>query len=228
MFEGWDASGKGGAIRRLTSALDARDYQVISIAAPTDEENAHHYLWRFWRHLSRAGRVSIFDRSWYGRVLVERVEGFATEKEWRRAYTEINQFEQQLVDHGIMLIKFWIHVSRDEQERRFNARKEIPHKRWKLTAEDWRNREKWDQYELAVHDMVERTSTQIAPWVLVPGNDKQYARCKVLEVVGRRLKQAVNRAVKLEKETVGRTLKLEETRVQQGLELEKGTKGVGT
>ena len=163
MFEGWDASGKGGAIRRLTSALDARDYQVISIAAPTDEENAHHYLWRFWRHLSRAGRVSIFDRSWYGRVLVERVEGFATEKEWRRAYTEINQFEQQLVDHGIMLIKFWIHVSRDEQERRFNARKEIPHKRWKLTAEDWRNREKWDQYELAVHDMVERTSTQIAP-----------------------------------------------------------------
>ena len=118
-----------------------------------------------------------------------------------------------------MLIKFWIHVSRDEQERRFNARKDIPHKRWKLTAEDWRNREKWDQYELAVHDMVERTSTQIAPWVLVPGNDKQYARCKVLEVVGRRLKQAVNRAVKLEKETVGRTLKLEETRVQQGLEL---------
>ena len=160
VFEGWDAAGKGGAIRRVTGALDARNYQVIPIAAPTDEERAHHYLWRFWRHLSRAGRVTIFDRSWYGRVLVERVEGFATEREWSRAYSEINQFEDQLVEHGIVLVKFWLHVTQDEQLRRFKERQQIEWKRWKITDEDWRNRKQWPAYELAVNEMIERTSTR--------------------------------------------------------------------
>ncbi len=183
VFEGWDAGGKGGAIRRVTSALDARDYQVISIAAPNDEERAHHYLWRFWRHLPRAGRVTVFDRSWYGRVLVERIEDFATDLEWRRSYAEINDFEQQLVEHGAVLLKYWLHITPEEQEIRFQARQETPYKRWKLTDEDWRNREKWDSYEIAVHDMIERTSTQTAPWVLVEGNDKKFARIKVLRTV---------------------------------------------
>ncbi len=191
VFEGADAAGKGGAIRRVTAALDARDYQVIPIAAPTDEERAHHYLWRFWRHLPRAGRVTIFDRSWYGRVLVERVEGFATPAEWMRAYAEINQFEDQLVAHGIVLVKFWIHISKDEQLRRFNARRESPFKSWKITDEDWRNRTKWDTYERAVNEMVERTSTRDAPWTLVEGNDKRYARIKVLETVCARLRAAL-------------------------------------
>jgi polyphosphate:AMP phosphotransferase len=191
VFEGWDAGGKGGAIRRITSALDARDAQVIPIAAPTDEEKAHHYLWRFWRHLPRAGRITIFDRSWYGRVLVERVEGFATEDEWARAYTEINAFERQLVEHGILLLKFWLHISKDEQLQRFNAREETPFKRWKITEEDWRNREKWDEYEMAVHAMVERTSTETRPWILVEGNDKKYARVKVLRTLCERLERSV-------------------------------------
>lgn len=187
VFEGWDAAGKGGAIRRVTGALDARNYQVIPIAAPTDEERAHHYLWRFWRHLSRAGRVTIFDRSWYGRVLVERVEGFATEREWMRAYAEINQFEDQLAAHGIVLVKFWLHVTADEQLRRFRAREKVQWKRWKITAEDWRNREKWPQYDVAVNEMIERTSTRVAPWTLVEANDKSYARVKVLDTVCQRL-----------------------------------------
>lgn len=187
VFEGWDAAGKGGIIRRITAALDARDFQVIPIAAPTDEESAHHYLWRFWRHLSRAGRVTIFDRSWYGRVLVERVEGFAGEPEWRRAYSEIRDFEEQLVGHGIVLCKFWIHISKDEQLRRFEERRDTPYKRWKLTDEDWRNRERWEEYELAVNDMVERTSTRRAPWTLVEGNDKRFARLKVLSTINERL-----------------------------------------
>ncbi|MHC5010137.1 MAG: polyphosphate:AMP phosphotransferase [Planctomycetota bacterium] len=191
VFEGADAAGKGGSIRRLTAALDARDYQVIPIAAPTDEERAHHYLWRFWRHLPRAGRVLIFDRSWYGRVLVERVEGFASAREWRRAYAEINDFERQLVDHGTVLLKFWLHITPEEQEQRFNARLETPHKRWKMTEEDWRNREKWADYELAVHDMVEHTSTGIAPWILVEGNDKRFARVKVLEAVCAQLERSL-------------------------------------
>jgi AMP-polyphosphate phosphotransferase len=191
VFEGWDAAGKGGAIRRVTAALDARDYQVIPIAAPTDEERAHHYLWRFWRHLPRAGRVTIFDRSWYGRVLVERVEALATPAEWSRAYAEINQFEDQLIDHGIVLLKFWLHVTKEEQRRRFKAREESAVKRWKITGEDWRNRAKWDAYEHAVGEMVERTSTRDAPWALVPANDKYYARLMVLRTVCQRLRDAL-------------------------------------
>ncbi len=194
VFEGWDAAGKGGAIRRITAALDARDYQVIPIAAPTDEERAQHYLWRFWRHLSRAGRITIFDRSWYGRVLVERVEEFASEAEWRRAYAEINDFEDQLVRHGNVLCKFWIHITADEQLARFKQREGTPYKRWKLTEEDWRNRERWGDYEFAVNDMVERTSTKQAPWTLVEGNDKRLARLKVLETVAGRLNAGIRAA----------------------------------
>jgi polyphosphate:AMP phosphotransferase len=191
VFEGADAAGKGGAIRRVTAALDARHYQVIPIGAPSDEERSHHYLWRFWRHLPRGGRVTIFDRSWYGRVLVERVERLASEPEWRRAYAEINQFEDQLIDHGIVLLKFWIHVTRDEQLRRFRARQKSPFKSWKITAEDWRNRRQWRPYEEAVNEMVERTSTRDAPWTLVPGNDKHYARVMVLKTACERLRGAL-------------------------------------
>jgi polyphosphate:AMP phosphotransferase len=193
VFEGWDAAGKGSAIRRLTGALDARTYQVIPIAAPNDEERAHHYLWRFWRHLSQGGRVTIFDRSWYGRVLVERVEAFATEQEWKRAYSEINEFEEQLVEHGIVLVKFWVHITAAEQLRRFNERERTPYKKWKLTDEDWRNRAKWADYERAVNEMVERTSTRLAPWTLVEGNDKNFARLKVLKTVCRSLKREIEK-----------------------------------
>jgi polyphosphate:AMP phosphotransferase len=192
VFEGWDASGKGGSVRRLTSALDARDYRVLPFGAPTDEERAQHYLWRFWRQLPRAGRFTVFDRSWYGRVLVERVEGYASEEEWRRAYREINEFEAQLVDHGVVLMKYWLHIGKDEQERRFLARREIPYKRWKLTEEDWRNREKWDDYERAVNEMVERTSTVDAPWTLVEANDKRHARLKVIETLCDRLEHRLS------------------------------------
>jgi polyphosphate kinase 2 (PPK2 family) len=191
MFEGWDAAGKGGAIRRVTAALDARDYKVIPIAAPTDEEKAHHYLWRFWRHLSKAGRVTIYDRSWYGRVLVERIEGFASTEEWMRAYSEINDFEEQLIDSGMVLGKFWVHITKEEQAARFEARAQIPWKAWKLTEEDWRNRDKWDAYESAVNDMIERTSTRKAPWTLIEGNDKHFARVKVLETVCEKLETAL-------------------------------------
>jgi polyphosphate:AMP phosphotransferase len=194
VFEGWDAAGKGGAIRRITRALDARSYQVIPIAAPTDEERAQHYLWRFWRHLSRAGRLTIFDRSWYGRVLVERVEGFASAHEWRRAYSEIGEFEDQLVEHGIVLVKYWIHITQDEQHRRFKERQRQKYKQWKLTAEDWRNRAKWADYERAVNEMVERTSTGAAPWTVVEGNDKYFARLKVLKTLCDSLSDAIERA----------------------------------
>ena len=191
VFEGWDAAGKGGAIRRLTASLEARQYQVIPIAAPTDEERAQHYLWRFWRHLSRSGRLTIFDRSWYGRVLVERVEGFATEKEWMRSYAEINQFETQLAEHGIVVAKFWLHVTKEEQLKRFKEREGTPYKSWKLTDEDWRNRDKWDAYELAVNEMIERTSTREAPWTLVESNDKNFARVKILKTVCAHLAKSV-------------------------------------
>ncbi|MDX1653575.1 MAG: polyphosphate:AMP phosphotransferase [Candidatus Competibacteraceae bacterium] len=191
VFEGWDAAGKGGAIRRVIAAIDARNYQVIPIAAPSDEEQAHHYLWRFWRHLPRAGRFTIFDRSWYGRVLVERIEGFATTHQWQRAYAEINDFEARLVEHGVVLLKFWIHITKEEQLARFQARQQTPYKSWKLTEEDWRNRERWEDYELAVNETVERTSTQLAPWTLVEGNDKRFARIKVLTTLCERLEAAL-------------------------------------
>lgn len=191
MFEGWDAAGKGGAIRRVTGALDAPTYQVIPIAAPTDEERAQHYLWRFWRHLPHAGVLTIFDRSWYGRVLVERVEGFAKPAEWLRAYLEINDFEEQLVQHGIVLVKYWMHVTSDEQLRRFKERSKSAYKQWKLTDEDWRNRKQWDAYGSAVNEMIERTSTRVAPWTLVEANDKYFARIKVLETLCTRLEAAL-------------------------------------
>ena len=189
VFEGPDASGKGGAIRRTIWSLDARTSRVHQFAAPNDEERAHHYLWRFWRKLPRAGYVTVFDRSWYGRVLVERAEGFATEDEWRRAYNEINDFENQIVDRGIVLLKFWLHISKDEQLTRFTEREQSPYKHWKLTEEDWRNREQWDAYELFGHDVIQFTSTQKAPWIIVEGNDKLHARLKVLKTVTDHLKE---------------------------------------
>jgi polyphosphate kinase 2 (PPK2 family) len=191
VFEGPDAAGKGGVIRRIIPTLDARNYRVLQYGAPTDEERAHHYLWRFWRHLARSGRLTIFDRSWYGRVLVERVERLASDDEWRRAYAEINDFEDQLIEHGTILIKFWLHVTPDEQWARFRDRKKKAYKRWKLTAEDWRNRSKWYAYEEAAHDMVKYTSTHISPWELVSANDKNYARVKVLEKFGDLLEKAL-------------------------------------
>lgn len=180
-FEGWDAAGKGGAIRRLTSAIDVRDYRVIPIAKPTDEEKAHHYLWRFWRHIPRNGQVTIFDRSWYGRVLVERLEGFARPDEWKRAFGEINDFEEQLTEHGIILIKFWMHISKEEQLQRFRSRETTAYKQHKIGAEDWRNRRKWEAYEVAVGDMLALTDSTFAPWQIVPANNKRYARLQILK-----------------------------------------------
>jgi AMP-polyphosphate phosphotransferase len=191
VFEGWDAAGKGSAIRRITQAVDPRLYRVIGIAAPTDEERAQHYLWRFWRHLPRAGFMTIFDRSWYGRVLVERVEGFASPADWGRAYQEINEFEEQLTDHGIALNKFWLHISPAEQLRRFKERQTVAYKRYKITDEDWRNRQKWDDYKTAVDEMVARCSTEFAPWTLVAGNDKRYARVQILKAAIARLTAAL-------------------------------------
>lgn len=187
VFEGPDAAGKGGAIRRLITAMDARDYQVVSIAAPTDEERAHPYLWRFWRHLPGHGRITIFDRSWYGRVLVERIEGFCRPEEWRRAFAEINAFEQQLVESGTIVLKFYLNIGQDEQLRRFEHREQTPYKQYKINAEDWRNREKWDAYEAAACEIFEKTSSEASPWVLVEANDKPWARVKVLKAVTDRL-----------------------------------------
>ena len=187
VFEGNDAAGKGGAIRRVTAALDARFYQVIPIAAPSDEERARPYLWRFWRHIPDRGRIAIFDRSWYGRVLVERVEVLCSPYDWMRAYGEINDFEAQLAAHGLVVVKFWLSIGKAEQLRRFKERESIAFKRFKITGEDWRNREKWDQYESAVCDMVERTGTGHAPWTLVESNDKNYARIKILKTLCRRI-----------------------------------------
>ena len=182
-FEGWDAGGKGGAIKRLTAKMDARGYVVNPTASPNDIEKAHHYLWRFWRAMPKDGHVAIFDRTWYGRVMVERIEGFCTTEEWKRAYKEINDMEKDLYNAGAIVIKFWMHIDKDEQERRFKERQENPEKQWKITDEDWRNREKWDQYEDAVNEMLMRTSTDYAPWVVVEGNSKYYARVKVLQTV---------------------------------------------
>ncbi|MGC4095128.1 MAG: polyphosphate:AMP phosphotransferase [Polyangiaceae bacterium] len=183
VFEGMDAAGKGGAIRRVTQALDARTYDVHSIAAPSDEERAQPYLWRFWRHAPRDGKFAIFDRSWYGRVLVERIEGFAKESEWRRAYDEINDFERQLQQAGNVVVKFWLQISKEMQLERFQEREQTPFKRFKITPEDWRNREKWDAYQLAASDMIERTSTELAPWTLVEAEDKHFARVKVVRSI---------------------------------------------
>lgn len=194
LFEGSDAGGKGGAIRRISAAMDARRYRIIPIAAPTEEERAQPYLWRFWRHIPRDGGVTIFDRSWYGRVLVERVEKLCSEQDWMRAYSEINDFEEQLVDSNIVLVKFWLAISKDEQLRRFKEREKIGYKRFKITAEDWRNREKWDDYHRAVCDMVDRTSTDIAPWVLVEANDKNFARIKILKTLCRQIEAAMNKS----------------------------------
>jgi AMP-polyphosphate phosphotransferase len=196
VFEGSDAAGKGGAVRRVTRALDARGYQTISVAAPTEEERAQPYLWRFWRHIPRRGRLAIFDRSWYGRVLVERVEGFCKEADWMRAYSEINDFEQQLAQHNILVVKFWLTTSKEEQYRRFKEREKVSFKRFKITAEDWRNRKKWDAYELAVCDMVDRTSTNVAPWTLVEANNKYYARVKVLRTLTEAVENALARIEK--------------------------------
>ncbi len=191
VFEGADAAGKGGSIRRITAALDARQYQIIPIAAPSEEERAQPYLWRFWRHLPRTGRTAIFDRSWYGRVLVERVEGYCAEADWLRAYAEINDFEHQLVAGGAVVLKFWLQISDEEQLRRFTERQQTDFKRFKITDEDWRNREKWAAYRGAVCDMVDRTSTGLAPWTLVEANDKNFARVKILRTVCDRLEAAV-------------------------------------
>ncbi len=191
VFEGSDAAGKGGAIRRITGALDARHYRTVPIAAPTEEERAQPYLWRFWRHVPRTGRFTIFDRSWYGRVLVERVEKFCSPADWMRAYNEINDFEEQLIEHGALVIKFWLTVTPDEQLRRFQAREKIGFKRFKITADDWRNRERWDDYQTAVCDMVDRTSTDIAPWTIVEANDKNFARIKILKVLCSRIEAAL-------------------------------------
>lgn len=191
LFEGWDAAGKGSAIRRVTQAMDPRLYRVVGIAAPTDEERAQHYLWRFWRHLPRAGFSTIFDRSWYGRVLVERVEGFAPVADWSRAYHEINEFEEQLAAHGIVVCKFWLHLSPQEQLRRFKERQTVAYKQYKITDEDWRNRAKWPDYKAAVDDMIARCSTGVAPWTLVAGNDKKFARIQILKTVVKRLEAAL-------------------------------------
>lgn len=182
-FEGWDAGGKGGAIKRLTRALDPRGYAVNPTSSPNDIERAHHYLWRFWTKMPKDGHIAIFDRTWYGRVMVERIEGFCSTQDWQRAYKEMNEMEQQLVNHGAIVIKFWLHIDKDEQARRFKDRQDNPEKSWKITDEDWRNREKWELYEQAVDDMLVKTSTANAPWVIVEGNDKYYARVKVLETV---------------------------------------------
>jgi polyphosphate:AMP phosphotransferase len=190
-FEGADAAGKGGAIRRIAGALDARQYQVTPVAAPTEEERAQPHLWRFWRHLPRHGHVAIFDRTWYGRVLVERVEGFCSEADWLRAYSEINDFEHEMIDAGVVVVKFWLQISQEEQLRRFKEREKIEFKRFKITQEDWRNREKWHDYQQAICDMVERTSTGDAPWTLVEANDKNYARVKIMRTLCLRLEAAL-------------------------------------
>ncbi|WP_439858848.1 polyphosphate:AMP phosphotransferase [Pseudomonas sp. MBLB4136] len=190
VFEGNDAAGKGGAIRRVTGALDPRQYQIVPVAAPTEEERAQPYLWRFWRHVPARGGFTLFDRSWYGRVLVERVEGLCGPGDWLRAYGEINDFEEQLSEAGVVLVKFWLAIDQDTQLARFKAREKIPFKRFKITEEDWRNREKWPLYRQAVEDMVDRTSTEIAPWTLVEANDKRFARVKVLRTINQALEAA--------------------------------------
>lgn len=182
-YEGWDAAGKGGNIKRITEALDPRGFEVHPIASPEPHEKARHYLWRFWNRLPKTGHIAIFDRTWYGRVMVERLEGFCSENDWQRAYNEINEFEKELSDWGAVILKFWVQIDKDTQLRRFNEREHTPEKRWKITDEDWRNREKWDLYEDAVNEMLKKTNTSYAPWHILESNDKKYARIKALEIV---------------------------------------------
>jgi polyphosphate kinase 2 (PPK2 family) len=190
-YEGVDAGGKGGNIKRLTRGLDPRGYEVVPTGAPTPFEKSHHYLWRFWRAVPKAGHITIFDRTWYGRVLVERVEGFCTQDEWERAYREINEFERQLADFGTVMLKFWLHIDQDEQLRRFEARRDTPEKQWKITDDDWRNREKWPRYKVAIVDMLNKTSTTYAPWTVLEANCKLYARIKALRTVADAMESAL-------------------------------------
>jgi polyphosphate:AMP phosphotransferase len=192
VYEGWDAAGKGGNIKRVSEALDPRGYEVVPIAAPNREEKGRHYLWRFWRNLPKDGHIAIFDRSWYGRVMVERIEGFCAEDDWRHAYREINEFERQLYDWGAIVIKFWLQIGQDEQLRRFTDRQNDPAKQWKITDEDWRNREKWPQYETAVNEMMQYTSTDFAPWHIIEGNDKKYARVRTLKIINRMIEKRLS------------------------------------
>lgn len=189
-FEGWDAAGKGGAIKRIASSLDPRGYRVFPIASPEPHEKARHYLWRFWERLPKSGHVAIFDRTWYGRVMVERLEGFCTQNDWMRAYNEINEFEYELVHEGAIVIKFWVQIDKDTQLARFTERENTPEKRWKITEEDWRNRDKWDQYEEAINEMLRKTSTEFAPWHVLESNDKYYARIKAMRIVAEELERA--------------------------------------
>lgn len=182
-YEGWDAAGKGGNIKRITGALDPRGFEVHPIASPEPHEKARHYLWRFWNRLPKTGHIAIFDRTWYGRVMVERLEGFCSENDWQRAYNEINEFEKELSDWGAVIIKFWVQIDKETQLERFHERQNTPEKQWKITEEDWRNREKWDSYETAVDEMLKKTNTAYAPWHILESNDKKYARIKALKIV---------------------------------------------
>lgn len=190
-YEGWDAAGKGGNIKRVTGALDPRGYEVQPIASPEPHEKARHYLWRFWTRLPKDGHIAIFDRTWYGRVMVERLEGFCSENDWKRAYNEINEFEKELHDWGAVIIKFWVQIDKDTQLERFTERQNNPEKQWKITDEDWRNREKWDQYEEAVNEMLKKTSTTFAPWHILESVDKKYARIKALKIIIKELEKAL-------------------------------------
>ncbi|MCR4746545.1 MAG: polyphosphate:AMP phosphotransferase [Lachnospiraceae bacterium] len=192
-YEGWDAAGKGGNIKRITEALDPRDYLVEPIASPEPHEKARHYLWRFWTRLPKTGHITIFDRTWYGRVMVERLEGFCSENDWQRAYNEINEFEKELSDWGAVIIKFWVQIDKDTQLKRFTDRQNTPEKKWKITDEDWRNREKWDLYETAVDEMISKTSTVFAPWHILESVDKKYARIKALKTVIEEIKKVLNK-----------------------------------
>ena len=190
-YEGWDAAGKGGNIKRVAGAMDPRDCEVHPIASPTPDEKQRHFLWRFYNRLPKTGHVSIFDRTWYGRVMVERLEGFCTENDWQRAYNEINEFEADLTAWGAIVVKFWVQIDKDTQLDRFNDRKNNPEKQWKLTDEDWRNRDKWDLYETAVNEMIKKTNTSYAPWTVLESNDKKYARIKALETIIARIEERV-------------------------------------
>ena len=193
VYEGWDAAGKGGNIKRITEALDPRGFEVHPIASPEPHEKARHYLWRFWTKIPKTGHIAIFDRSWYGRVMVERLEGFCSENDWKRAYNEMNEFEKELHDWGAVIIKFWVQIDKDTQLERFTLRQNTPEKQWKITDEDWRNREKWDAYEVAVNEMIQKTSTTYAPWHILESVDKKYARIKALKIVIEELEKVLGK-----------------------------------